>query len=67
MSLIPDFFSDNDRKANLRLFFIIFIISLIVIVTVIYFLFPGFLRGPIIEKIPIIIEENSDEVRNSWR
>lgn len=58
----------KNRPVNWKLFVFFLILCFIFIFLLIYFLLPGFFSGPIIERIPIIIEDLTDEVRGFvWR
>ncbi|MFW6287191.1 MAG: hypothetical protein ACOC2J_00390 [bacterium] len=63
MALIPGFFSNNsDHKIDWKKFIVFLILCLILGIALIYFLLPGFFSGPVIERIPIIIENQNEEV-----
>ncbi len=64
MSLIPEFFSDNNenRKIDWKSFVFLLGLCLILGIVLLYFILPGFFSGRIIQRIPIIIEQQNEEV-----
>ncbi|MFP4662439.1 MAG: hypothetical protein ACLFPF_09620 [Halanaerobiales bacterium] len=63
MALIPDFFSNNSsHKTEWKKFIIFLILCLVLVLGIIYLFIPGFFSGPVVERIPIIIEEQTEEV-----
>ena len=63
MALIPGFFLYNKNKGVVVWKFILFLVLCFILgILFVYFLIPEFFSGPIIEKIPIIIEEQNEEV-----
>ncbi len=64
MSLIPEFFSDNQEKSKINWKSFVFLLGLCLIlgIALIYFVLPGFFSGGIIQRIPIIIEQQNEEV-----
>ncbi len=68
MTLVPGLFSNNDgQKANWKGFIFFLLICLILGVGLIYIIFPGFFSGPAIQRIPIIIENQNEEVMGFLR
>jgi hypothetical protein len=61
-------FSDNNdqrnRKINWKLFILFLIMCLFAGFLLVYWLFPGYISEEDIRKIPIIIDEDPDEVKN---
>ncbi len=64
MSLFPEFFSNNhgNKKIDWKSFVFLLSLCLILGILLIYFLLPGFFSGRVIQRIPIIIEQQKEEV-----
>lgn len=60
------FSKDKNRSGSWKIFLLFLIFCLLFVILLIYFLLPGFFLEPIIEKIPIIIERQTDEVINIY-